>query len=99
MSTNDKASLVQGIVGRLREQAAILAANTGGGEYLDEAADEIERLQGALVYLMQMFDMEVHYCEVCGKDDPTADCDSANWLRSFLTPNAKLSGAAKRPLE
>lgn len=33
------------IVEQLREQAKILNANTGGGEYLDDAAEEIELLR------------------------------------------------------
>jgi len=33
------------IVDKLRQQAHILNANTGGGEYLDEAADRIEELE------------------------------------------------------
>lgn len=37
-----------------------------------------------LAYLMQQFDCEIHVCPHCNYSDPTADCDSAIYLREYL---------------
>ena len=73
---------LEGIVGRLREQANILAANTGGGEYLDEAADEIERLRNGYSAILLSTDSEMR------------DGDFARDIaEEMLKSNAVLSGA------
>lgn len=38
------------IVDRLREQATILEANGRGGDYLNEAAEEVARLRNAVAF-------------------------------------------------
>ena len=62
----------------------------------EKLRDENERLRNALEYLRGQFEFEVHQCEVCGNADPMNDCDSALWLKEFLTPNAQVQ---RRPSE
>ena len=50
-----------------------------------DAADEIYKLRGALLYLMSQFDNETWNCERCGHSEDTKTMDSAFWLRDFLS--------------
>jgi hypothetical protein len=58
--------------------AAALPERAGGGGAHPDASD-----RAVLLYLMQQFDGEVHVCP-CGREDETADCDSAHYLRQYL---------------
>ena len=52
-----------------------------------------------LEYLMRAYDLETHYCQICGNDDDMKDCDSAIVLREYLAehPHDELAAVtAKR---
>ena len=72
------------IVDKLREQGKILNANTGGGEYLDEAADRIRELK-QLLKGVKDYASHLGNCDLdsWGTDGGQCDCGLFDLLRDI----------------